>query len=58
VTVEGFGEAGVDAGGAASGSCQPVAEFIDLLGWGEQDPPVWGAGLLTPGELSVAEPAA
>jgi undecaprenyl-diphosphatase len=58
VTVEGFGEAGVDAGGAASGSCQSVAEFVDLLGRSEQDPPVRGAGLLAPGEVAVAEPAA
>jgi hypothetical protein len=58
VTLEGFGEAGVDAGGAAAGSRQSVAEFVDLLGRSAQDPPVRGAGLLPPGELSVAEPAA
>jgi DDE_Tnp_1-associated len=58
VTVEGFGEAGVDAGGAASGSCQSVAELVDLLGRSEQDPPVRGAGLLPPGEQSVTEPVA
>jgi hypothetical protein len=58
VIVEGFGEAGVDAGGAASGLCQSVAEFVDLLGRSEQDPPVRGTCLLPPGELSVAEPAA
>jgi hypothetical protein len=40
VIVEGFGEARVDAGLAASGLCQSVAEFVDLLGRSEQDPPV------------------
>jgi hypothetical protein len=58
VTVEGFGEAGVDAGGAAPGSCQSVAELVDLLGRSEQDPPVRGACLLTSGEVSGAEPPA
>jgi hypothetical protein len=58
VTVEGFGEAGVDTGGAAPGSCQSVAELVDLLGRSEQDPPVRGACLLTSGEVSGAEPPA
>jgi hypothetical protein len=58
VTVEGFGEAGVDTGGAAPGSCQSIAELVDLLGRSEQDPPVRGACLLTSGEVSGAEPPA
>src|SRR5262245_60668814 len=58
VIVEGFGEARVDAGLAASGLCQSVAEFVDLLGRSEQDPPVRGTCLLAAGEVSVAEPLA
>ena len=58
MTVEGFGEAGVDTGLAAPGSCQSIAELVDLLGRSEQDPPVWGACLLTSGEVSGAEPPA